>query len=302
MMDSGATTNETAERFAEVCEELRSLRQATRTVQWDMYKAELFSEAKTLYDNMPQPHPHVNFKDLCVSLDYVYAPVTYAIRIYNNDFLRDYWQKITWAVCQRLLPVLKRIELSGDEVSYLKGFVDARRGHPTWKLEEDLKQELERIRLEHQEEARQWREKYRQSLRKLEVDQAEQEAEQVMQSRVQQDLDAMKEEEIYLEGKPIGRHINVYERRPELRLAAIRFHGTKCQVCEFDFGVIYGEHGDGYIEVHHLRPVSSLGDDTVVDPLTDMTVLCSNCHRMIHRKTSMILTPEELRAMLSRQM
>ncbi len=31
----------------------------------------------------------------------------------------------------------------------------------------------------------------------------------------------------------------------------------------------------------HLCPVSSLANDTKVNPQTDMTVVCSNCHRML---------------------
>jgi hypothetical protein len=294
MMDTEATTNEAAKRFAEVCEELRSLRQETHNAQWDMYKAALFSDAKTLYDKMPQLYPQGNFKDLCEDLGYVYAPVTYAIRMYNNEFLRDYCQKITWAVCVRLLPDLKDVHLSKREVSRLKKFVDARRNDPASKLEGDLKQEILRVKLDQLDRADE-------SLRKSQVKQTEREAERVMKRRVEQDLDAMKDEENYLEGKPIGRYINAYERRPELRLAAIRFHGTECLVCGFEFATSYGEHGEGYIEVHHLRSVSSLGEETLVDPKVDMTVLCSNCHRMIHRKRDTILTPEELRAMLARR-
>jgi len=60
------------------------------------------------------------------------------------------------------------------------------------------------------------------------------------------------------------------------------------------FYAFYGEQGKDYIEVHHLRPVHSLGGDTV-DPRTDMAVLCSNCHRMIHRKRDKVLSIEELK-------
>lgn len=61
--------------------------------------------------------------------------------------------------------------------------------------------------------------------------------------------------------------------------------GTKCEVCEFEFEGCYGELGEGYIEAHHLQPVSSLEEGVTValDPEKDFAVLCSNCHRMIHR-------------------
>ena len=46
----------------------------------------------------------------------------------------------------------------------------------------------------------------------------------------------------------------------------------------------YGSIGTGYIEAHHLNPVSSLKDTVVtLDPRLDFAVLCANCHRMIHR-------------------
>jgi 5-methylcytosine-specific restriction enzyme A len=57
----------------------------------------------------------------------------------------------------------------------------------------------------------------------------------------------------------------------------------RCEICEFDFSSIYGERGDGFIECHHRKPVSELkiGDKT---KLTDLALVCSNCHRMIHRR------------------
>lgn len=66
-----------------------------------------------------------------------------------------------------------------------------------------------------------------------------------------------------------------------------------CEVCGFDFEQRYGAHGDGFIECHHTVPVSELkaGDRTKI---TDLVLVCSNCHRMIHRKRPW-LSVEELR-------
>ena len=75
---------------------------------------------------------------------------------------------------------------------------------------------------------------------------------------------------------------------------------SNSRICGFNFEEVYGERGKDYIEVHHLRPVSTLGKETKIDPKTDMTVLCSNCHRMIHRRKDNVLTPEELRNFFSR--
>lgn len=56
-----------------------------------------------------------------------------------------------------------------------------------------------------------------------------------------------------------------------------------CEACGFDFEAAYGDRGTGFIECHHTKPVSELrpGERTKVD---DLVLLCSNCHRMVHRK------------------
>ena len=86
------------------------------------------------------------------------------------------------------------------------------------------------------------------------------------------------------------------ERDARLKNAAIKIHGTSCQVCGFNFGLIYGEWGKGFIEVHHLQP---LGDNAtaerITNPAKDLIVVCANCHRMIHRKKGITLTLDELK-------
>jgi 5-methylcytosine-specific restriction protein A len=56
-----------------------------------------------------------------------------------------------------------------------------------------------------------------------------------------------------------------------------------CEVkqCGFDFEARYGSVGAGFAEVHHLRPLSTTGATST--RLSDLAVLCSNCHRMVHR-------------------
>jgi hypothetical protein len=63
-----------------------------------------------------------------------------------------------------------------------------------------------------------------------------------------------------------------------------RVKGAVCEACGFDFKHFYGEIGQGFIELHHLVPVSKLqGLEVSRDPIKDYAVLCSNCHSMIHR-------------------
>ena len=56
-----------------------------------------------------------------------------------------------------------------------------------------------------------------------------------------------------------------------------------CEVCGFDFAERYGELGEGYIECHHIKPISTYIEEDVTT-VDDLVLVCSNCHRMLHRK------------------
>ena len=70
-----------------------------------------------------------------------------------------------------------------------------------------------------------------------------------------------------------------------------------CEVCNFDFKKIYGEIGEGFCEVHHLKQLSKT-DGVVETELKDLAVVCSNCHRIIH-KESPILEISQLRQIIN---
>lgn len=55
-----------------------------------------------------------------------------------------------------------------------------------------------------------------------------------------------------------------------------------CEVCGFDFKEFYGDPGEGFCEVHHLQPLSK-ADGKIKTELKDLAIICSNCHRIIHR-------------------
>jgi 5-methylcytosine-specific restriction protein A len=93
------------------------------------------------------------------------------------------------------------------------------------------------------------------------------------------------------------------ERDPKLRrnkLADVKRRGSPiaCEVCAFDFGRFYGPHGLDYIEVHHRIPLHVSGETQT--KLIDLALLCSNCHRMIHRAKQW-LTVEQLRDLVTNQ-
>jgi predicted HNH restriction endonuclease len=45
---------------------------------------------------------------------------------------------------------------------------------------------------------------------------------------------------------------------------------------------VYGKVADGYIHVHHLRPLSEVNGEYVVDPVKDLRPVCPNCHAVLH--------------------
>jgi 5-methylcytosine-specific restriction protein A len=102
----------------------------------------------------------------------------------------------------------------------------------------------------------------------------------------------------YSEGSLKSVLVNRYERDPEARRLCIRHHGTQCSVCGFDFGHVYGEFADGFIHVHHLTPISSIGRGYRVNPAQDLRPLCPNCHAVTHLRTPPY-SIEELRELIS---
>lgn len=98
------------------------------------------------------------------------------------------------------------------------------------------------------------------------------------------------------EGARLQVFVNRYERSPVNRARCLSHFGYSCQACGFDFARAYGEAGAGFIEVHHVKMVSQMGEGYLVDPIKDLIPLCANCHAIAHRRTPPY-TVTELRAM-----
>lgn len=75
------------------------------------------------------------------------------------------------------------------------------------------------------------------------------------------------------------------ERRASHSLRVKKLLGTRCMGCRLELHEIYGAQATGIIDAHHLIPLHSLADGSVVtfDPKADFAVLCPNCHRVIHK-------------------
>ncbi len=83
-----------------------------------------------------------------------------------------------------------------------------------------------------------------------------------------------------------------YVRSTTLRNYAIKHFTTdnriNCHCCNFNFQDFYGEPiGGGFIEIHHTKPIFKYEDEDLEHMLEqavlNLTPVCSNCHRMIHR-------------------
>jgi len=88
----------------------------------------------------------------------------------------------------------------------------------------------------------------------------------------------------FYEGRPISVQTTRYERDTNARRASLAHHGYSCAACGFNFGAVYGPVAEHYIQVHHLNPVSSHGAAVAINPITDMRLLCANCHAVAHFK------------------
>lgn len=105
------------------------------------------------------------------------------------------------------------------------------------------------------------------------------------------------------EGRLLTRLHKTYERDRKVvtkrKAQALKAGNLRCEACSLDFGERYGEHGRGYIEAHHAKPVHTLGSAGKTR-VSDLVLLCSNCHRMIHKRRPW-LTVDELKNKLKNQ-
>lgn len=93
--------------------------------------------------------------------------------------------------------------------------------------------------------------------------------------------------------------VNRYERNRAARARCIALFGSRCRVCGIDFGETYGELGEGFIHVHHVVPVSAIGEEYELDPINDLVPVCPNCHAMLHRGQVEPRSVEELKETLA---
>lgn len=104
--------------------------------------------------------------------------------------------------------------------------------------------------------------------------------------------------QVFLEGAMVQITINAYERNPAARRACIEHYGCHCQICGFNFEEQWGDLGKDFIHVHHLKEISSIGEEYEIVPIKDLVPVCPNCHAIFHRRKP-ALSLEEVHAALA---
>ena len=110
------------------------------------------------------------------------------------------------------------------------------------------------------------------------------------------------EDEEFEEGRILTCVHKLRERSPSIvkkkKESILRQNGKLvCEACGFDFEEKYGLLGKGFAECHHIKPLSELkGNERT--KLNDLCILCSNCHRIIHRTKPMLSLQEFKRKIL----
>ncbi len=78
--------------------------------------------------------------------------------------------------------------------------------------------------------------------------------------------------------------VNSYERNYKARQKCLDYHGYSCKVCELNFEEKYGIIGKEFIHVHHLNELHGIGERYIINPETELTPVCPNCHSMLHQR------------------
>ncbi|MCW3084227.1 MAG: hypothetical protein JWP12_1593 [Bacteroidetes bacterium] len=92
-----------------------------------------------------------------------------------------------------------------------------------------------------------------------------------------------------------------YERDMSIiTLAKNQATTLKCESCDFNFEVYYPGVGQGFIECHHKTPIGKGVERWT--RVSDLALVCANCHRMLHRKhEGRYLSVEELKGLINKR-
>lgn len=81
----------------------------------------------------------------------------------------------------------------------------------------------------------------------------------------------------------------------EKKRKALEEESLRCSICTFSFIETFGVK---FIECHHIKPIAEAG--TLITSLSDLELVCPNCHKMLHKKhDGKYSTINELRELLA---
>ncbi|NMB46715.1 MAG: hypothetical protein GX998_09945 [Firmicutes bacterium] len=106
--------------------------------------------------------------------------------------------------------------------------------------------------------------------------------------------------ESYWEGSVQRISVNKFERDRKARAACLRHFGYRCAACGMSFAERYGPEARGIIHVHHVVPLSEIGEGYSLDPVRDLVPVCPNCHAVIHASGTNVRHVEDVGEMLGR--
>lgn len=104
-------------------------------------------------------------------------------------------------------------------------------------------------------------------------------------------------DETLYEGAKIRIEVNRYERSIKAKRECLNYYGRKCVICKFEDKTSKYKNID-IVEVHHLKPLSEINEEYIVNPIKDLRPVCPNCHRALHSKTP-AYSIEELKIILN---
>lgn len=100
-----------------------------------------------------------------------------------------------------------------------------------------------------------------------------------------------------IEGLKTEITVYVRGRSRELREIALEKANGVCCVCDMDFKKLLDGKGVRALHVHHRKQLAA-SDAPIVTRLSDLAVVCANCHSLIHMNPRKAIEIERLRAML----
>lgn len=89
-------------------------------------------------------------------------------------------------------------------------------------------------------------------------------------------------------------------RSRQLRELALEKANGVCCVCDVDYKELLNGKGIRVLQVHHRKQLAA-SDTPRVTHLSDLAVVCANCHLLIHMNPRQALEVEELRTMLGKR-